>query len=85
MTPQRLVLQTKRPKDGDAGAVEEGYWIVSGDAVWLTDADGVKTGEKRALHSGDDPKALAVTLLRAKVGKRRSDFNRPLKYPPNFY
>jgi hypothetical protein len=40
---------------------------------------------KRTLHSGDDPKALAVTLLRAKVGKRKSDFNCPLHYPQMRY
>ncbi len=85
MTPQRLVLQTRRPRDNDPGAIEDGYWIVSGDAVYLTDADGVKTGERQELRPGTDPKNAAINLLRSKVGRRRSSFDRPLNYPRGFY
>ena len=81
----KLTIQTRRPRGDDLGAVEIGYWIVSGDAVWLCDEDGVKTGDKQHLRPGLDPKVAAINLLRGKVGKRKSDFNRPLRYPKNFY
>jgi hypothetical protein len=80
----KLILQTRRPREGDPGAVEYGYWIVEGDSVWLVDENGTKTGERRALN-GSDPKALAINLLRSKIGKRKSDFNRPLHYPKMVY
>jgi hypothetical protein len=85
MTPQKLILQTRRPRDEDPGAVEIGFWIVSGDAVYLCDEDGVKTGDKQDLRPGLDPKIAAINLLRGKIGKRRSDFTRPLRYSKNFY
>jgi hypothetical protein len=81
----KLTIETRRPRGDDLGAVEIGYWIVSGDAVWLCDEDGVKTGDRQSLRSGLDPKVVAINLLRRKVGKRRSDFNRRLVYPKNFY
>jgi hypothetical protein len=80
----RPIVVRRSVNAGVTGAVEYGYWIVEGDSVWLVDEDGVKTGDRRALNGGD-PKALAIQLLRAKIGKRRSDFNRPLHYPKNFY
>ena len=67
----KLTIQTRRPR-GD-------------DAVWLCDEDGVKTGDKQDLRPGLDPKVAAINLLRGKVDKRKSDFNRPLRYPKNFY
>ena len=82
---QKLTLETRRPREDDPGAVEIGYWFVSGDSVWLCDFDGVRTGDKQNLGPGLDPKVAAINLLRSKVGKRKSDFNRPLRYPKNFY
>jgi hypothetical protein len=64
-----LILQTRRPSGDDPGAVEYGYWIVQ---------------DRRALNGGD-PKAIAINLMRSKMFKRKSDFNRPLKYPRGFY
>jgi hypothetical protein len=81
---ERLVLQTRRPREGDPGAVEETYWVVSGNSVWLCDADGVHTGDRRAIN-GSEPKHVAINLFRSKIGRRRSDFNRPLRYPKHYY
>jgi hypothetical protein len=53
--------------------------------VYLCDEDGVKTGDKQDLRPGLDPKIAAINLLRGKIGKRRSDFTRPLRYSKNFY
>lgn len=53
--------------------------------MYLCDEDGVKTGDKQDLRPGLDPKIAAINLLRGKIGKRRSDFTRPLRYSKNFY
>jgi hypothetical protein len=76
----RLILQTRRPRGDDPGAVEIGFWIVEGDSVWLVDENGTKTGDRRALDGGD-PKAIAISLMRSKMFKRKSDFNRAIRYP----
>jgi hypothetical protein len=83
MIPQKLVLQTRRPSRdySDPGAVEIGYWVVSGDSVHLCDENGAKTGTSRRLPEGTDPRNLAVVMLRDRVGRRNSSFNRPLHYP----
>jgi hypothetical protein len=46
MTPQRIVIQTRRPSrdHSDPGAVEVGHWVVIGDRVHLCDENGAKTG-----------------------------------------
>jgi hypothetical protein len=87
VTPQKLVLQTRRPsKDySDPGAVEIGYWFVSGDTVHLCDENGAKTGHSRRLGEGQDPRILAVGLLRGRIGARNTDFNRKLNYPRMVY
>jgi hypothetical protein len=87
MTPQRLTIQTRRPSHDyrDPGAVEIGYWIVSGDKVYLTDENGNKTGASRTLPEGADPKNLAIRMLRERVNVKRTSFTRPLVYPKHYY
>lgn len=87
MTPQKLIIQTRRPsRDGvDPGAIAEGWWIVSGNAVHLVDENGHKTGDSRSLSGGADPKNVAIALMRGRIGRRNSDFNRPLRYPKMVY
>ena len=80
----KLTIQTRRPRGDDPGVVNS-LLVVSGDSVWLCDEDGVKTGDRQGLRPALDPKVAAINLLRGKVGKRKSDFNRPLRYPKNFY
>jgi hypothetical protein len=83
MTANKLTLQVRRPSRdySDPGQVEVGYWIVSGDRVFLTDEHGVKTDHSRRLTEGADAKNVATALLRGRIGVRKSDFNRPLRYP----
>jgi hypothetical protein len=84
--PEWIWIQTRRPRDEDPGAIEEGWYFAEGGKVFLCDAAGVKTGTSKALRPGDIAKEIAVRLLRDETGKRRwSDFNRPLRYPKNFY
>jgi hypothetical protein len=83
MTPQKLILQTRRPSRdySDPGAVEFGWWIVSDGAVHLCDENGTKTGQSRTLTEGQDPKILAIGMPRGRIGVRKSDFSRKLRYP----
>jgi hypothetical protein len=81
MTPQKLTLQTRRPREDDPGAVEFGWWIVSDGRVHLVDENGNKTSTSRPLPDGADPQILAVRMLRGKIGARNNSFNRPLRYP----
>ena len=81
----RLILQTRRPRGYDPGAVEYGYWIVEGDSVWLVDENGTKTGQSRTLPEGADPKNLAIGMLRERVNVKRTSFTRPLVYPKHYY
>ena len=84
--PEWIFTQTRRPSDEDPGAIEEGYFFEERDKVFLCDATGVRTGASKALRPGDNPKEIAVRLLRDETGKRRwSDFNRPLRYPKVVY
>ena len=79
--PQWIWIQTRRPRDEDPGAIEEGWYFAEGGKVFLCDKAGVRTGASKALRPGDNAKEVAVRLLRAETGKRRwSDFNRPLRY-----
>jgi hypothetical protein len=87
MTPNKLTLQVRRrSRDySDPRAVEIGYWVVSGDKVYLTDENGAKTGQSRTLPEGADPKNLAIRMLRERVNTKRVSFNRPLVYPEHYY
>jgi hypothetical protein len=61
MTPQRIVIQTRRPSrdHSDPGAVEVGHWVVIGDRVHLCDENGAKTGTSCAFAS------IVITVSRA--------------------
>jgi hypothetical protein len=87
MTPEYIWTETRRPRRDDpedAGAIEEGFFIVEHMWVILTDRDGHRLsgeGNKRKLEPGDNPKAVAVGLLRRKVRSRPAKpFNRQIRY-----
>ena len=75
--PRNKAPEPRLPR---SGCGRNRHWIVSDAKVWLTDEKGIKTGELRSLPEGVDPKILATRMLRSKIGVRRSDFNRPLRY-----
>jgi len=87
MEPQRLTIQINKPgsKAFPHGRVEVGYWTEDDGYVWRVTADGTKLGNRDKVRPGIDNKILAVNLLRASVGKRASDFNRPLRYADQPY
>ena len=83
MKPTYFFIQTKQPKDNDPGTIEEGHYILEGDEVVLCDVDGAGLrGEhsRRQLKPGEDPLRAACSLLRLRVSRRTTNFNRPIRY-----
>jgi len=80
--PKYIAIQTRQPTGSDPGAIEEGFYIVEGDVVQMTNRDGLKLSGKqnrRPIGARETAKEVAVKLLRAKVRSRpASPFNRPL-------
>ena len=57
---------------------------VEGDKIVLFDLNGNKIGQGEIVGT-QTPKETAVLCLRNTIGNRRSDFNRPLRYPRMVY
>jgi hypothetical protein len=72
-------------RDGrDRGKIEEAQYVVDGGYMQLYSVDGLSMGpeHRRKLPPDLLPDELAARMLRETVGKRRSTFNRPLRYQP---
>jgi hypothetical protein len=82
-------IQIAQPsRDGrDPGRIEEAQYAVDGGHVQLYDMHGFSMGPdyRRKLPPNLTPNELAAKMLRETVGKRRSSFNRPLRYEPLKY
>jgi hypothetical protein len=77
-------VQTARPRNGDAGEVEPGFYSVVDGLVTMHDKDGKPTGKTARLSLGDDPQGVAHRMAReawsATLGE--GNFNRPINYQP---
>ena len=87
MTPQYIYISMRRPRKDDpedAGAIEEGWYVVNDGAVQLTDRDGNKVrGEfvTRPIGPGETAREVAVRMLRARVRSRPAKaFTRTIRY-----
>jgi hypothetical protein len=87
MTVVYITYQLRRPsRDGDPGAVAEGWYKADGDYTQMTDRDGIPlAGEKnrKKLRPGEMHREVASRLLREKASRfaGSQSFNRPLRYP----
>lgn len=81
-----VIIQTSyaHPDRGDPGAVQIGYYTVSGRDLTMCTEAGKPTSRPHRMGPDDDPRALAGRLTRARWLKTdgASDFNRTLHYPP---
>jgi hypothetical protein len=79
---KQVWVQTAAPRDGDAGAVEPGFYSVADGAVTMHDETGKPNGQRQQLGPGDDPHMVAGRMKRAAWIQARgeSNFNRPLHY-----
>jgi hypothetical protein len=50
MTHQHFYIMTAKPKAGDAGQIDEGWYVVKDDKVILTDCYGVPIGVEREIE-----------------------------------
>jgi hypothetical protein len=92
---RRVTITLRRPVgEGDPGHVDNGFYVVDGDEVRLTSAEGeplrrTATARRsdaatwsRKLRPDEDAGRVARDLLWTKyrAQKGRSDFNRPLRF-----
>jgi hypothetical protein len=86
-----VIVQVRRPKNGDEGQVTEGRYIVVDGKVILTDTAGKPVREfgkqySQKISEGDDPRVLAGRLTKelrnALLGKSAqvAGFSRALEY-----
>ena len=75
-------VQTARPRNGDAGAAEPGFYSVADGVVTMHDMDGKPTGKSSELGPNDDPQQVAHAMARdAWLSTRgETNFNRRLHY-----
>jgi hypothetical protein len=82
-------IQTQQPSRdySNPGRIEEAQYAVDDGFVQLYDMSGqsVWPGYRRKLPPNLTPNEWAAKMLRETVGKRRSNFNRPLRYQPLKY
>ena len=87
MTAEYITIQLRRPSDSyPGGVIEEGWFVVKDNVVFLSDRDGDALpgkGNRRPIGPGETGREVAVRLLRLKARSRPvSPFNRPLRYRP---
>jgi hypothetical protein len=72
MTPTHFRLQTAPPRDGHAGSIAEGHYIVEDGTVMLTDVIGRPLPGERyrcKLGAADDEMIVARQLLRSQASR----------------
>lgn len=78
---ERIEITVRNPvSENDPGETAEGFYVVDGDKVGLTDAAGLPIGLPAWAKPGTE-RRVAGQLLRATL-KAEDDFNRRLTYPP---
>jgi hypothetical protein len=90
MKVNHVIIQISRPRGSFPGAVEDGYYLLDGDTVTLTNQAGVPhlngQGKKitAKIRPGEISRQVAGRLLRTNLGtlgRRTGGFNRELNYP----
>jgi hypothetical protein len=84
---ETIFIQMRRPRDGDPGVTEPGYFQVEDNVVVLVDKDGKpRLNRKRKrleykLKPGENARRIAALLVREHLPNYRGDFNRKIIYP----
>ena len=77
---QTIFVQMRRPRDGDPGVTEPGYFRVEDDVVVLVDKNGVPRINKKGkrlitnLKPGQNARKIAALLVRDHLPDYRGDF-----------
>ena len=88
MTDSDLVYVTiemakPRNRDNFPGRIEEGFYAVEGDTVFLYSMDGERIAREK-IPPTFSPGQQAARMLKARAGQRQSDFGRKLQYPAGY-
>ena len=84
---ETIFIQMRRPRDGDPGVTEPGYYRVEDDVVVLVDKNGVPRLNKKGkrleykLKPGQNARTIAALLVREHMPDYRGDFHRKIIYP----
>jgi hypothetical protein len=70
---------TCAPREGEAGAVEAGFYSVADGVLTMHDSAG-KPGRQQRLGPEEDPRRIAARLAKEAWMRGSTDFNRPLSY-----
>jgi hypothetical protein len=75
----KLTLQVRAPRGNFPGQVDISYWCIADQHVVLCNENGRPIGaEKRLIGPGDDPRLLAVAMMKR---RRSSNFSDHISYP----
>jgi hypothetical protein len=84
---QTIFVQMRRPRDGDPGVTEPGYYRVEDGVVVLVDINGKPRLNKKGkrldykLKPGQNARRIAALLIRDHMPNHRDDFHRKIIYP----
>ena len=84
---QTIFVQMRRPRDGDPGVTEPGYYRVEDDAIVLVDKNGGPRLNKKGkrldykLKPGQNARKIAALLVRDHLPDHSDDFHRKIIYP----
>jgi hypothetical protein len=77
----------RRPRDGDPGVTEPGYFRLEDDVVVLVDKNGIPRTNKKGkrldykLKPGENARRIAALLIKDHLPNYKGDFNRTIVYP----
>ena len=84
---QTIFIQMRRPREGDPGVTEPGYFQVEDSTVVLVDINGNPRLNKKGkrleykLKPGENARTIAALLVRDHLPNHRDDFHRKIIYP----
>jgi hypothetical protein len=85
MSPTHFYAHISKPSERNpTGSVAEGFYVVKKRTVLLTDSAGVPLpgeGNQQKLEPKDDPRTIAIRLLKAKEAARARRHSGPIRYP----
>ena len=77
---QTIFVQMRRPRDGDPGVTEPGYFRVENDTIVLVDSNGAERTNKKGkrleykLKPGENARRIASLLIRDHLPEYKGDF-----------
>jgi hypothetical protein len=82
---RKVVIETRRPRGQDPGAIAEGWFKVVNGYVTLCNEDGIAVSgvDKRPVTHEGNERTIAALMLRerTRATARARSFNRPIQYP----